>query len=355
MSDINIGANVGHYPELPYLDKNMDVLTVYPVIRFMEWQRTNHVANVSPPPPNTFDDLPKETIYEPGPWINFHGVALDDIIRVANTTNSRAWLCVPHTFDEQNIKLFVEYVISKTNNKPIFEFSNELWNQAFLQSKWYAETTGKHEWDATQRWIIESTKMIKKYSSDRADVVLSGQARNIETIKWMLNNSDVVDHIDAIATAPYFGQGVQYINYQSLQLSLDVAITDTDRYVELANEWNRPLWAYEGGTHITKNATVSVNWLPVSMLWQYINRVASQFDMHMMYNHAGVINQNTGYGLYSIVDGEATPNPRFDTIKRLLPRWHDKQDFNEFSKGLHSELDKKLESVWNDIIQGWEN
>lgn len=96
-------------------------------IRFMGWQNTNNSTD------QTWDDMSEEK--------------LSDMVALANQIGADPWFCMPHMADEEYIRNFAIYV--RDNIDPELtvrvEYSNELWNFAFKQTKWLLEQSQK-EW-----------------------------------------------------------------------------------------------------------------------------------------------------------------------------------------------------------------
>lgn len=96
-------------------------------IRFMDWQRTNNASTVS------WNDRAR-----PGGLGTQDGVAVEDMVHLANLVGSDPWFNMPHLADDAYIRAFATYV--RDNLDPALtvrvEYSNEWWNGNFQQTQW---------------------------------------------------------------------------------------------------------------------------------------------------------------------------------------------------------------------------
>ena len=100
------------------------------VLRFMPWMRTNNSKI------KTWDDMPKTSDYS---YTN--GVPLSVLIRLANLTGTDPWFTLPHMADDELVKQFGETVKRDLypHRKAYVEYSNEIWNFQFEQTRWAQE------------------------------------------------------------------------------------------------------------------------------------------------------------------------------------------------------------------------
>lgn len=269
MSKLPLGINLGHYEEnLPFISENspnvflmrsLD-LDKFGVLRFMDWQKTNNsrVRN--------YHDLPvahKSWQFKGGKWDNFPGVPLSIIIDVANDMNAQPWICIPHDANDDCIRRMVSLVISRAKRRPIFEYSNEIWNGQFrqfgycmLRGIWKRLAT--RPLNAALAWQAHRTAFIADAVGGRGDIVVSGQAANSWIVEQVLKEPILKGKVDAVAIAPYFGQFSHKLAwgdwdklYEGLQREIDVTVRDNIRkHKTLANRYGIALWGYEGGQHL---------------------------------------------------------------------------------------------------------
>jgi len=72
------------------------------------------------------------------------GVPLELMVDLANRLKSDVWFCMPHLVDDDYVKQFAQYVNTNLDKsvKAWVEYSNEVWNTIFKQTK-YAAKEGK--------------------------------------------------------------------------------------------------------------------------------------------------------------------------------------------------------------------
>ena len=104
-------------------------LKPFRVLRFMDWQRTNNSTL------RQWSQRPKPA--DPR-YTTEAGVPLEVMIDLANACDASPWFCIPHLADDDFVSKFAETV--KGRLKPdlhvYVEYSNEVWNGQFAQSRW---------------------------------------------------------------------------------------------------------------------------------------------------------------------------------------------------------------------------
>ena len=269
MHKLPLGINMGHFEEsTPFVANNNPnqflmrklKLNKFRVIRFMDWQKTNNSPVVE------YADLPvahKTWEFKGGRWDSFRGVPLSVIIDVANDMHAQPWVCIPHQASDNCIRRMVSLVVSRAKYRPIFEYSNEIWNGQFTQFRhcWLQgmlKRLALRPLSAALAWQAHRTAFLADAVAGKGDIVVSGQAANPWIIEQVMENPIVKGKVDAIAIAPYFGQfahksawGNWDALYNNLQNELESTVRDNVRkHKTLANRYGVPLWGYEGGQHL---------------------------------------------------------------------------------------------------------
>ncbi|MGB1252648.1 MAG: hypothetical protein ACPG8W_18690 [Candidatus Promineifilaceae bacterium] len=235
-------------------------LQKFRVIRFMDWQKTNNSQVVH------YNDLPvahKSWTFKGGRWNSFKGVPLSVIIDVANDMQAQPWICIPHRATDDCIRRIVSLVVSRANFRPIFEYSNEIWNgqfqqftYCFMHGMW--KRMAFRPLSAALAWQAHRTSFLADAVCGRGDIVVSGQAANDWIAKQVLQNPVLAGKVDAVAIAPYFGQfsnklawGNWNSLYDGLQHEIDTTVrTNIKQHKKLADQFGVQLWGYEGGQHL---------------------------------------------------------------------------------------------------------
>jgi hypothetical protein len=235
--------NLSHFQSTntpAHQDRLAELIAPFGVLRFMNWQRTNGSAVAA------VGDLPIGISGATGNWSAFSGVPITDCIALANRVGSRPWLCVPHLATAETVRWLVAETLEQAIHRPIFEFSNELWNDIFAQKAAIAPMGGtSHQ--------IEMTRLIKEVAGDSADVVLSGQFWRPEMVIELAER--INDPSIFIGVAPYIGGKTRSADYPTIEqigavLRGQIASVRTVIDTLVSTIGRCRLVAYEGGLHL---------------------------------------------------------------------------------------------------------
>ncbi|MCH5375557.1 MAG: hypothetical protein JJ992_16425, partial [Planctomycetes bacterium] len=241
--------------------------------RFMDWMHTNGSEI------QTWDDRPTS---EDATFCS-KGVALEVMIDLCNRQQADAWFCMPHLADDGYVRNFARTVKEQLDpgRKVYVEYSNEVWNSQFAQTRYSWEKArqlglGPQErpWEGGGMYYARRSVEIFKIWED----VFGGAERLVRVIAWQSGNThwmdnivlpfeDAYQHTDALAIAPYIAMNVpregkdltagavaewplakvmDYMENESLPKSIE-AIRATK---EMADKYGLKLVAYEGGQHM---------------------------------------------------------------------------------------------------------
>jgi hypothetical protein len=258
------------------------------VLRFMDWTATNgnvisHWSDRTTPS----DARQTMEVSRPVPGGTAtadKGVAWEYAIELCNAVGADAWINVPVLADDGYVanlaKLFKDKL--RADLRVWVEYSNELWNGAFVQTRWNSDLAqsdqalnddGKADRfmraqrRAAQRTVRIGDLFAKEFGSkagpnSRVRPVLSNQYVNpfliTDQLGWIERKAGKPsDHLYAIANAPYFDthdadkRGNLSTNDELTALSAavdDFAKDGTlEKWVKLANDRGLRVAAYEGG------------------------------------------------------------------------------------------------------------
>ena len=185
-------------------------LVGYKVLRFTGWQRTNENESVS-----------WATRTQPNSIENGRGsgVAIEDMVALAKATHAAAWFCMPWNANNDYVARFAHYVHDAlpADQLVYVEVGNEIWNVGFDASR-QAISEGlaanladnpkqAHLFRLAER-TVDVMKIWEKVFADqpkRLVRVISTQHVTPDSAAQILARRDTADHVDALATAPYFG------------------------------------------------------------------------------------------------------------------------------------------------------
>ncbi len=237
-------------------------------LRFMDWMLTNG-SEV-----RTWADRPMlrhATTSE-------RGVPLETMIALSNRLGIDPWFCMPHKADDGYVREFATLVRDTLDSalKVQVEYSNELWNGGFSQSKYAGEQgvalgfgTADKPWEAGWRYTAHRSVQIFKIWEDvfggtgRLVRVLASQSVNPYVSEQILGFRNAYKHADALAIAPYLGFNVGRGGLAA-EATWDVgklldafeakafpeAVQSMHKSKAAADKHGLNLIAYEGGQHM---------------------------------------------------------------------------------------------------------
>lgn len=183
-------------------------VTGYPVVRFMDWQDSNANSSVT----WATRHLPGDSRY------TADGVAIEDMMAIANAVNASPWFVMPWNADDAYIAGFAQIVAQTlpANQSVYVEVGNEVWNSSFAVST-QAKKEGVAENLSTNATVAGAMRYAEKTVYDmkiweaafagRTGLVrvISSQHVQPQNANALFTYAGVVAHTDALATAPYFG------------------------------------------------------------------------------------------------------------------------------------------------------
>ena len=177
-------------------------------LRFMDWGATNGSPVVEWADRAHVDDVTYATP---------KGVPIEVMVDLANTLRVDPWFCIPHQASDDYVRQFAGLVHARLDPAlhPHVEYSNEMWNASFGQTKWAAARSDKlglakpsgmpsifyGKRSAEIFRIVQAT-----YGADsrRLVRVLGGQAAWTQFQESALAYGDTASQVDVLAIAPYF-------------------------------------------------------------------------------------------------------------------------------------------------------
>jgi hypothetical protein len=238
-------------------------------LRFMDWMATNGSRIVR------WSERPKLT---DATWSRA-GIPVEVMVDLANRLKADAWFCMPHRADDDYVRRFAALVKQKLDpaHAVYVEYSNEVWNSGFEQSRWAGEE-GKRlgladkPWEAAWRYTARRSVAIFRIWEEafgrgsRLVRVVASQAANPYVSEQVVGFEDAYKHADALAIAPYVTCNVapngkpsvaeveRWTVDQALDYMEQTALPESIRWIqgqaEVAKKHGLKLIAYEGGQHM---------------------------------------------------------------------------------------------------------
>jgi hypothetical protein len=194
-------------------------------VRFMDWGQTNS-SEVRTWNDRTTPSYSVQSANRNNPR-EAHGVALEHQIQLANDTGKNPWFNIPHEADDNYIRQMATMIRDELdpNLRARIEYSNEMWNWTFGQSR-YGAAEGQKLWSemsegealfnyighrSNQAFDIIGDVFTEADDNgmDRVQRIVGTQKGNTWVTEKILNRTGGGENIDSIALAPYWGKVVR--------------------------------------------------------------------------------------------------------------------------------------------------
>jgi len=257
----------------------------FKVIRFMDWQNTNGNKPITWGTRHTLKSIN---------ILDNDGISVEDMVDLVNQVGADPWFNMPWNGDDDYIRRFAQYVhdhLAK-GHKVYVEAGNEVWNMHFPASKQaLAEGTseGLHanpEVARLYRYAERLSHVMQIWSQVFADrpaqlVRVANCQNGPNRSKLVLAYKDTAKHVDALASAPYFGFDFHKrppadLNeaFARLDEGMDNSLDVAFHTKETAAAFGKRYIAYEAGQHIV---------LKDQAMAQQIQRDPRMYDAYRRY------------------------------------------------------------------------
>ncbi|MBB3992946.1 hypothetical protein GGR95_000565 [Sulfitobacter undariae] len=189
-------------------------LAPFDTLRMMDWMETNNSTQ------SLWADRPLSL---DASWAH-DGVPLEVMLALANSLGKNIWINIPHLADDAYVQAFAKAVRNGLDPalKVYVEYSNEVWNFQFAQSRW-ADAQAQARWDkaevGTQFYAMRAAEVARIWSAEFKNTpaqlvnVISTQTGWLGLEDNILNAPLVVaegtpkpsEAFDAYAVSGYFG------------------------------------------------------------------------------------------------------------------------------------------------------
>lgn len=335
----------------------------FAVYRFMDWMHTNgsHISKWSDRPTLQHATFSRK------------GVALEWMIELCNRQKVDAWFCMPHLADDDFVRQFATMVKAKLDPslKIYIEYSNEVWNGQFAQSKYAGEQgvklgIGPNEkpWEAGWHYTaVRSVEIFKIWEEvfggrERFVRVLPSQAGNTGVSHGICGYKDTAKHADALAVAPYMpytiGRGktadlVDQMKDWSVEQMLEhfektafaSSLERMRKDKEVADKYGLKLVAYEGGQHMVAMTKDQETVKKISKTMHACNRHPKMGELYTKYydnwakiggdvfatfSSIGQFSNHGAWGQAEFYDSKPSDYPKLDATLKTAKAWG--QDVN---------------------------
>lgn len=272
----------------------LDSLKGYRALRFMGWALGHSGQFVQ----SRWSDRPSP---RDARW-NVKGAPLEVMIALANKTGKDPWFSIPHAADDDYVLRFALTVKKSLSPKlkAYLEYSNEVWNPdypqfAYAAKKGRALGLGDDPRSAAARYQAKRSVEIFKIwervfgpeRKKRLVRVFATQSGGADISEIALGFEDTRKHLDAWATAPYFGYYLSDDDAsaaKTAKMSLDELMGELEtvalpkakaemrEQAAIAKKYRLPLVAYEGGQHLVDYRPDEKHFPELDALYDAANR-----------------------------------------------------------------------------------
>jgi hypothetical protein len=233
------------------------------VIRFKDWQQTD--GNL----PRRWADR-----HRPGgiDYVTADGVPIEDMMKLSAMEGADPWLSIPWNVDDAYVRNMAQLVHDTlpADRKVYVEVANEVWNWVFpvtsqASKEGLAEKLTGDGNVAVQLRLAQKTvanmKIWEQVFADRPRAlvrIVATQHGNLDNVKQIFGYPGLLQHVDALASAPYFGIDVKAkpddASLDGFFRELDAArVKSINMAVEMraaAAHAGKRYMAYEAGQHV---------------------------------------------------------------------------------------------------------
>jgi hypothetical protein len=315
----------------------VDEMRPFTVLRYLDWSNVNGnpasvtLANRSTPTRGGTD-----------------GAGIETEIDLANAAGTDAWFTIAWNADEAYVRTMGELVRDRLakGHRAYFELSNEVWNFSFpvatqalneglasvppLSTDKYSNNPKRYAEKAI--WFHKILTDVFKAEPSRLVRVVASQSDNPWTAGQVLGFRDMAAWTDALAIAPYFGNGIFNAPddkptmadldrlFAKLEAMRIASLAKVKENKAVADKYGKRVIAYEGGQHIIPKNPAVQNEVYTAMQrdprmgllydryfadWKAINP-----DLFTVYSATGSISQYGAWGIREYAGQPISETPK---------------------------------------------
>ncbi len=276
------------------------------------------------------------------------GMALEDLVALANTAHVSPWFNMPWSADEDYQRRFASYVHDHLDPALIahVEVSNEVWNGAFdvsdvAQKEGLARKLSTDPYEALfRRYAQRVTEVMKIWTAvykDRPQALVriaGSQYVNLYASTSILSYADTAKWVDALAIAPYFAfdktrvpmTGVSAAMFDGMDASIASVTDGIAKQRAIADQYGLRLITYEAGQHIVLRDNVAllkaINRDPrmETAYRHYIDQWRDRNgDLMVLMQDAGGIGGDGAWGIREYLGQPLSDAPKARAVASYLP------------------------------------
>ena len=347
------------YETQPFHPLFLQRLQPFQCVRFMQWARTDDQSDLMTTNARTsWSNRTTPSYYTQSAA---GGVAFEYMVQLCNTLQRDAWICIPHAADDDYIRQAARLLRDRLspNLRLYVEYSNETWNGMFPQ-RWCVDAMGvslnldQNPFGAGEKYVARRSGQIWDIFQQVFGSAASSRLVKVMATAWVsvtdarvsalldtnINVSGVLP--DALAIAPYFGQGftlsdlppnapyptvddiltnlsVQSIAEQQVQVGLQKAIADAHGWRLVCYEGGQGfvgIDAAQGDTNLTAILTAANRDPRMFTLYtQYLDMLKAQgVDLFNNYSYCGNWGNSGNWGALEYQDQPTNDAPKYAAL-----------------------------------------
>lgn len=321
-----------------YTPEFMQTLQSFSSVRFLDWQFTNS---------NLQTRWDQRTRVDNSSQVTGDGVAIENMIRLANEARVDPWFLMPYKADNAYIENFARLVHDKLDpaRTVYVELGNEVWNDMFDATKQArregisANLAPADNPDAAQtrryaQKVRDTMRIWTRIYADRPNKLVRVAATiNVypELVRTILAYEDMPKWIDALATAPYIqldlaGRGANDVDWVFSQMDRAIGETIDAAVVNkrIAAEYGKRYISYEGGQHlVTSDMDLAKRVQRDPRMEDVYRRYLSAWqtrigDRLMLYAATTPIGESGAWGLREYAGQPESETPKLRAVRAFL-------------------------------------
>jgi hypothetical protein len=306
------------------------------VIRFMDWQQSNDDAPVTWATRHTQRSIDV---------LDGDGVAIEDMIALAQATGAAPWFNMPWNGDDNYFEHFARAVHDglPADRVVYVEMGNEIWNGMFKASKQAtreglaAGLSDRPREAQLMRYAQRLAHVMDIWARVYADrpgklVRVAACQNGAGCAKTVLGYRDTAHHVDALATAPYFGAAISRDPASTTPDAVFAKVDDDiDRTLNLAlqakavaAQYGKRYIAYEAGQHFRfRNAALQRQVQHDPRMYEAYKRYLDLWqtkigDTIILYSSSGPIAPSGAWGLVEHVGQSDIDAPKMRAVHEAI-------------------------------------
>lgn len=286
------------------------IISQFDHFRVMDWTQVNDAKS-------TYTSYP---IDYAGSYIG-RPVPLSVIVALANKTGRRPWINLSHYMTDQAITDALAYLDAHCIPRPFIEYSNEVWNSAFEQSKYAMAQPTLKTGNPNYFYGTQVARIGRLARGHNVDVVMMGQfatvtSRFVDILAGFKDAGGLDTDVAIVGGANYMygdinnpkipsGAALQATNDVSgglANISAQIASNSVRHaaFAQIAKDHGWKYYTYEGGNYHLNSNYYGATSEPMRIFFKAIQDDPRAADILSQELDSFIANGGTGYTIYNL-------------------------------------------------------